>query len=367
MQYEKARILLDKFERGTLSQTETVILESWYLDWPVEGHDDLSQSEISSELKILRSSVPDLVHTKRLRLFPRLVAAASVLIAVAAGVYYLAAQRSSPELVISTKNIRPGFNQAILTLANGKKIPLKSAQAGSLSIQGNAVIKKAGDGTLIYDLRPGAPQGEGGYNTIRTPRGGQYKIILSDGTSVWLNADSYLRFPSSFTGSERRVELSGEAYFEVAKNRQKPFIVTGKSQTVEVLGTHFDVSTYPGETISRTTLVEGSIKINGKVTLKPGEQSRVRGKEIEVIAVDPANAVAWKDGKFRFENENIKDIMREVSRWYDVEVSYQGEITHQEFSGSVSRFDEIAKVLDLLQSTNTVHFKAEGRRIIVMP
>lgn len=367
MQHEKAKKLLDKFENGTISDSESAILENWYLDWPDSGHKNLSEAEISAELEKIRASLPDLVQAKRIPLFPRFIAAASILIAIAAGGYYWIANQSSNDLITSTKNIHPGTNLATLTLANGQIIQLNSAKVGSLSTEGNTIIKKAEDGTIIYNIRSTEPEGKIGINTISTPKGGQYKIILADGTSVWLNADSYLRFPSSFTGNQRRVELSGEAYFEVTKDQKKPFIVASKTQTVEVLGTHFDISCYPEEALSRTTLLEGSVKLNDKVILKPGEQSRIRGNEVSVVPVDVTNAVAWTEGKFSFENENIKDIMRVISRWYDVEIFYQGEITHQEFSGSVSRSDNIAKVLDLLESTNTVHFKAQGRRIIVMP
>ncbi|TCD28692.1 FecR family protein [Pedobacter psychrodurus] len=367
MQHEKAKKLLDKFENGTLSESESAILESWYLGWPVGAHKGLSEAEVSAELIKLRASIPNLVQVNRIPLFPRFIAAASILIAIAFGGYYWIADQSSHNLIKNTKNIHPGTNLAALTLANGEIIQLNSAKVGSLFTEGNTIIKKAEDGTIIYNVRSAEPEGKNGINTISTPKGGQFKIILADGTSVWLNADSYLRFPSSFTGNQRRVELSGEAYFEVKKDQKKPFIIFSKTQTVEVLGTHFDISCYPDEALSRTTLLEGSVKLNDKVILKPGEQSRIHGSEVSVVPVDATNAVAWKEGKFRFENENIKDIMRVISRWYNVEILYQGEITHQEFSGSVSRFDEIAKVLDLLESTNTVHFKAEGRRITVMP
>ena len=211
------------------------------------------------------------------------------------------------------------------------------------------------------------------YNTITTPKGGQYQVTLMDGTRVWLNAASSLHYPTVFKGSERSVQLTGEAYFEVAKNSKMPFRVTSNGQVTEVLGTHFNINSYPDEQGTTTTLLEGSVRIlNAKsdaaILLKPGQQSGsdASGK-IKVANVNPEQFVAWKDGKFIFTNANIESIMRQVSRWYNVEIEYKGDASKEKFGGRTSRFTNVAELLEILELTDHVQFEIEGRRIIVMP
>ncbi len=292
----------------------------------------------------------------------------------------------------ATKNyyvndLGPGTAKAVLTLDNGVKINLDDAANGKLASESGINITKTKNGQLVYEVKDpdrGTKPGPGkspAYNTITTPRGGQYQVNLPDGSSIWLNAASSLKFPATFAGlEERRVELSGEAYFEIAKvfknkdlglktreTERVPFIVVTGKQQVEVLGTHFNINGYHDEPVIKTTLLEGSVRLNGNTLLKPGEQAVNSGSSIEVNAADTELAIAWKNGKFKFVNENIRDLMRKLARWYDADVVYEGQMTNKDFSGSVSRFDHISKILDVLESTNTVHFKVEGRRITVMP
>jgi ferric-dicitrate binding protein FerR (iron transport regulator) len=214
------------------------------------------------------------------------------------------------------------------------------------------------------------------YNTITTPRGGQYQVTLSDGTKVWLNAASSIRFPVLFTGNERKVEITGEAYFEVAKNVSKPFKVKTISSEVEVLGTHFNVNAYDDEAVAKTTLLEGLVKVSvpqtgGKLAarfLQPGQQSGItKDGRISVLNnADTEEAVAWKNGRFQFRSADLKSILRQISRWYDVDVVYKGNVDLH-FTGQLTRDDYVSKVFDKLALTGEVHFKIEGKKIIVSP
>lgn len=267
--------------------------------------------------------------------------------------------------------IKPGSNKAILILANSQSVTLDSTKQGNVAAQSNVLVVKNQKQALQYKTNTSiAENNVPEFNTLITPRGGQYQLQLADGTKVWLNAESRLRYPVSFTGKERVVELTGEAYFEVAKNIDMPFKVVTGSKTVQVLGTHFNVNAYPNE-IYRTTLLEGSVKLNaingGSAKLRPGEQGFFDGRRgFNVTPADTAAAVAWKNGIFLFRNENINDIMKQVARWYDVDVSYGADVHHVKLGGSVSRYANISNLLNIIELTGSVHFKIEGRRIIVM-
>lgn len=297
----------------------------------------------------------------------KLVAAASLILVIGL-VFYLI---SKPKSLLSDRyanDIAPGGNKAILRLSNGKEIVLAGAGIGRLADESNVTINKSGDGTIAYNADgqvDAVVKGET-FNVVETPKGGQFTVGLADGTKITLNAASSLKFPVSFKGKERIVELTGEAYFEVAKNKTHPFIVKTGTESIQVLGTQFNVNNYTDEGSIKTTLLEGSVMIDGKTILKPGEQAVFSATGLRVNQVDTELAVAWKNNKFMFERARIQDIMKMVERWYNVQVIYQGEIPKEEFGGSVSRFDKVSKVLDILELTGNVHFRIEGRRIIVM-
>lgn len=266
----------------------------------------------------------------------------------------------------------PGNNKATLTLSDGSNIDLTDSRKGLLSKQGSVAVGKSGEGKIVYDAKQAEAKSAAIlYNMISTPRGGQYQVVLSDGTKVWLNAASSIKFPTVFTGHERKVELRGEAYFEVAKNKDMPFKIAVEHMSIEVLGTHFNVDAYKDEEAIKTTLLEGSVKLvtgNQQAFLKPGQQATLNQQQsFNIRSVNTEEAIAWKNGYFIFNNENIQSIMRKISRWYDVEVVYNGKVDERDFGGTVSRFDSVADVLKSLELTGTVHFKMEGRRIIVMP
>lgn len=308
----------------------------------------------------------------------RWVAAATVavLLSVAAWQWLQRpASRPAPPAIAtspSKNDIAPGGNRAILTLADGTQIPLDSAGAGQLAQQGNTHIIKLDSGQLAYRPTNGADATTLLYNTISTPRGGQFRITLPDGTQVWLNASSSLRYPTAFTGRERRVELSGEAYFEVAKNAGMPFRISSKEMEVEVLGTHFNVMAYDDEEVLKTTLLEGAVKVtrNGDSRrLLPGEQARVHKGSGSMDVLQDANteeAVAWKNGFIQFEGQDIKAAMRMLARWYNVEVDYRGAVPAH-FRGNIPRNVPVSQVLKMMELTGEVHFTIEGNRIIVSP
>jgi transmembrane sensor len=250
---------------------------------------------------------------------------------------YLKKSEAKHAVSEAKSDISPGGNIATLTLADGRKISLTDAKNGQLAEQSGIKISKTADGQLVYNITNAENSSLSlSYNTIETPPGGQYQVILPDGSKVWLNSASSLRYPVRFTGNERKVEISGEAYFEVAHNSKMPFRVINSNQIVEVLGTHFNIMAYPDESSTNTTLLEGSVRIikeNKSKIISPGQQTRVKNGDIDVASVDVTQVTAWKEGYFMFKNEDIQSIMRQISRWYNLEVKYQGDIPEKVFGG----------------------------------
>jgi hypothetical protein len=316
-------------------------------------------------------------QVKQLRLWPgfriksgmaSLIAAAAVAVIVFGIWFYsneLASSRRASRSEVTQNDIAPGKHTAMLTLASGRKINLSDAKTGVLL---NTSRFSYDDGSAIED--PVATDGNavnsktGRWNEVSTPKGGTYKVTLPDGTNVWLNAASTLRFPNRFIVGRRYVQLTGEAYFEVAKDRAHPFIVSSNRQQIEVLGTHFNVSNYPDEKTATTTLLEGSITINN-VLLKPNQEAVLMGLGGLVISnVEASDAMAWKDGKFRFNNTDLEVVLRQLGRWYDVDIRYIGEIPDRKFTGGIDRNINASEALDILKYLK-VNFKIEGKTIIV--
>ncbi|MGV3509199.1 MAG: FecR family protein [Sphingobacteriaceae bacterium] len=267
-------------------------------------------------------------------------------------------------------DIAPGSDKAILTLADGSRIVLGDSIKGEITKQGNSLVINTNNVVSYNTKNPGLnSNATPAYNTITTPRGGQYKIILPDNTVVWLNAASSLRFPTAFTGNERKVELTGEAYFEVAKNKAMPFKVNAGNSQIEVLGTHFNVMAYTDEHSTNTTLIEGSVKVikdNSEALLVPGQQAKVADK-INVASADVNEAIAWKNGLFQFKEAELKTILRQISRWYDVEIEYEGKLPKEKFRAEVSREANLSQVLKILEISGVNFTIKEGRKIIVKP
>jgi transmembrane sensor len=302
--------------------------------------------------------------------------AAVVLIVGVSAVYTLIKNKNHQQEIVNVNTsksaIAAGNNKAVLTLADGSNIILEAAADGILLQQGSATIIKVVDGELAYTSTNDKPT-KILFNSIAIPRGGQYKVTLSDGSKVWLNAASSLRFPADFKGNERKVELSGEAYFEVAKNAAMPFKVevAGKGE-VEVLGTHFNVNAYPDEATVKTTLLEGRVKVMGLAgrrssILYPGEQAQLdsTGQLSINKNVDTEHAIAWKNGNFNFSNANIEIVLRQLSRWYDVDIVFEGPVPQKQFNGEISRDLKLFQVLKLLEGNN-VFCRLEGKTLIVL-
>lgn len=307
-------------------------------------------------------------------LWPKAVAAAAavVLMVLSVGGYFYAQNRSietENRLSVNTHDVDPGGNKATLTLADGSKISLTDANNGELAKQSGVKISKSKNGELVYsviasDATPLA------YNTISTPKGGVYQVNLPDGTKVWLNAASSIKFPTTFAQlSQRKVELEGEAYFEVAKNKKVPFVVSTGGQQVQVLGTHFNISSYSDEGELKTTLLEGSVKViaANTIVLKPGQQSNLKRNGSGDLKVSTANitqVMAWKNGFFHFEKENLHEVMRQLSRWYDIEVIYEVDRHDDEFMGDIPRGIKLSEALKILSFEGT-QFRIEGHKLIV--
>lgn len=371
--------LLEKYKKDTCSESERAMVEHWYQQWD-PGEFDLSEEELMSDLQLIKERLPK--KNKTLKKYYG-IAAAIALIAVGLSFYFvkysdIGKTGNSETAMAKHQPIIPGGNKAILTLSDGRVIVLDSATKGQISRDNGIEISKSADGQLVYRIsaekryNSGERQLTAMFNTISTPRGGQYQVYLPDGTHVWLNAETKLRFPVSFDPKSRQVELSGEAYFEVAKNPNAPFKVKTGTQEVEVLGTHFNVNAYADEPISKTTLLEGKVKIwkgATSVLLNPGQQAgNIAGLPLKVkMLADPDAAIAWKNGLFKFEQEDLYTIMNKISRWYDVRVEYKGNFSGKTYGGDISRFKDVNEVLETMELTGTVHFKIEGRRIIVMP
>lgn len=369
MEIKEAKTLLNKYKEGHCTADEIALLESWYLSDSQEAV-TIVPEEIAELKARVWAGLPVHQHlVKRLNLWPRIAVAASVIICMAIGLIYY---QDKPNKQDDIAKIIPGSNKAILTLSDGKKINLNDVSKGTLATQSGITITKAADGQLIYTIAKIRGNKEAEFNTIQTPRGGQYQVILPDGTKVWLNASSTLTFPTFFVASERKVKLVGEAYFEVMHNKTSQFKVVSGNQFVTVLGTHFNISAYPDDHQVMTTLLQGKVKVqlnDNEVfeELNPGQQSILTGRTFKVRNVENDDAIAWKNNLFVFDNEELGSIMRKIARWYDVDVVCPPELEKMPFYGSVSRSKNIEQALRIMELTGTVHFKVEGRRITVMP
>ncbi|MGF7079298.1 FecR family protein [Mucilaginibacter sp. UYCu711] len=368
---EKINLIARKWQDGTITDLEKQQFEDWYADFDneLEIYSGESREETERRLYNLIAKKGN-IAPKRQSKWPRIAVAAAILFSLGIGSYYYSIKPDQPSVAqLQINDIAPGGNKAVLTLANGQQIVLTNAKNGQLAVQGNSEITKTADGDIVYQQTKGQTAlATLTYNTVSTPVGGQYHLTLADGTNVWLNAASSIKFPSAFTGNERKVEITGEAYFEVAHNAAKPFRVQSNQQVVEVLGTHFNVNSYADENATKTTLLEGSVKVtgsNGFKLIKPGQQAVLSGNNLSIAQADVEEAVAWKNGYFRFNDEKIESVMRKLSRWYNIAVTFEGKTSDEGFNGKISRYKNISQALKMLEKTKAVHFKVEGRRVTV--
>lgn len=334
----------------------------------------------SADLLIAGSGFEAGDETPRKLIYKWLSVAASLVVFFSAALYLYNSHQykvvKPAQIVTNHKNDTksnnlPQANKAILTLANGTKIDLNNAKTGAITRQGQTTINKTKEGIVAYNAE-NVKSAVVEYNVMTTPKGSKYELVLPDGTKVCLNAASSIRFPTAFVGKERDVELSGEGYFEVAKNKDKPFNISVNGTSVQVLGTHFDISAYKDDDFINTTLIEGSVRIkknNSIAMLQPGYQAVVENGS-DRIALSKANidkAIAWKNGYFVFTHEDILHIMKKVSRWYDVDVVDKGKIkTDQRFSGIFERSKSVDELLSYLEKLDAARFIKDGRRVTIM-
>ncbi|MBS1602900.1 MAG: FecR domain-containing protein [Bacteroidetes bacterium] len=356
--------LLEKEEYRILLGKE---LERTFMEDTFEGEEPEKRRERLNQLindKVAASSIPRIPMWKRS--WVRSIAAA-VVIAVATLLIYRRPPTTAPSQP-QTADIAPGHDGAILTLADGSKVVLDSAENSALPMQGSASLTLKNN-QLVYRTN-GQKAAEVTYNVLSVPRGRQFKLVLPDGTKVWLNAASMLRYPIAFSGSRREVEVSGEAYFEVAPNATIPFTVKKGNTQIEVLGTHFNVNAYDNESTEDITLLEGSVRVaNGgeSVVIAPGQQARITTGIRVRNDVDLEEVIAWKEGKFQFsESADIHSIMRQIADWYDVDIQYAGPV-NKHIGGAISRDVRLSEVLTVLETTGVVHFNIKGRTIEVLP
>lgn len=365
--------LLTRYRKGTASPDERALAENWYNAHAQEHENVISAEELAlAKAKIWMGVDSSISRYKPIKLWRRIAAAAAIILVVGIGYIYYDKDKLVQDLdqAAFENKILPGTSTATLTLASGKEINLSDAGSGAIADQGNVKIIKNAKGELLYEFS-GSGASVTGFNTVTTPKGGQYMVALADGSKVWLNAASSLKFPVNFTAvAQRKVELSGEGYFEIAKDASRPFLVVSAGQVVEVLGTHFNVNSYGDGGNVKTTLLEGSVRLKlGKSAkvLVPGQQAIARENEaLRVLDVDASDVVAWKNGYFMFNNESLENIMLSIARWYDVDIQFKDEaIKDDPFWGKVGRFSKVADVLRVLERTGEVHFRIEGRKIIV--
>jgi transmembrane sensor len=390
MNHSAMQKLLDRYLSGACSAEEQLKVEQW-LEQQQNADNEWTEMDAPAKaawMALLRQDVRHTIQSKAVappvipiykRPFFRMAAAAAIILMIGTGAWWLK-QGSSRDMVkireadLHLNDVLPGGNKAVLTLANGSTITLDSAANGKLAQQGNTTVLKAANGQLAYNAVNERPT-EVVYNTLATPRGGQYRLVLPDGSKVWLNAASSIYYPTVFRGKERKVSITGEAYFEITENAAMPFVVeattySGNRGEVKVLGTHFDVNAYNDEKTMNTTLLEGSVlvkKDGATALLKPGQQAQLP-KEGGIKLVNDADLeeiVAWKNGKTSFRKMDVENIMRQVARWYDVEIVYEDGIPDR-YTGTVSRDVPVSQLLRYLELSGGVHFRIEGKKITVL-
>jgi len=373
---QKTKQLIDKYLAGNATPDEVKKLERAYYQAAArmnptteEMPDEIDRIGMESWIALMR--LIEQKPARKIALWPRIAAAASILLFLSAGAYFVLKPKKPIQQIAILKpgtfknDVLPGKNNAYITLSNGRRVILSSATVGSLAQQGNTNIQKMKDGQVVYQA--GEKNAELVYNTLVVPRGGgKRELRLADGTLAILDAGSSIRFPVAFTGKDRRVSITGQVYFEVVHNDKQPFFVTAKGQTIEDVGTHFNVNAFDDEPVMKTTLLEGSIKFNDKL-LKPGEQAVVSSTGQMTIrnSIDVNEVTAWINDRFEFEeSDGLQAEMRQVARWYDLQVTYQGNKKQYHFGGDMLRNTKLSDVLRILES-NGLQFSIDGNKLIV--
>jgi ferric-dicitrate binding protein FerR (iron transport regulator) len=381
MEKEQLLTLIKGYWAGTLDPEQELLFLDWYNKTGLEEFTTLlEESGLSSQIP-LPGRPPDLpIHRAPVYRLKKWSAAAAIILLLGASTILLLQRKKEERQQATlhqniTTDLTPGNTGAVLTLADGKRIELDSSSRGVLGRQGNTTILNA-NGQVWYSPsgQPSQPTAEIAYNTLATGRGHQYAVVLPDGSKAWLNAASSIQYPTAFSDKERAVRISGEVYFEISTDPAKPFVVTmtGTDQRIAVLGTRFNVNAYEDEGAVRTTLLDGSVRVsNGPASLilHPGTQAIAERKDAKLIpdtTVNISQVMAWKNGLFHFDRADIRSVMRQLARWYDVEVEYEGTIT-EHFGGTISRNVNVSQVFQMLEMTGAAHFVVDGKKIKVSP
>lgn len=355
-------------QSGSDADLQTVLAEAWRNYQPEEAGREAG----AAAMERVYYRLSDEMDKPRMRIaWWKPAAAAAAIFMASLGIWQ--GMKPSPRVSVAEAGVvedaMPGGEKAILTLSNGRQIVLDSAANGLLAQQGGASVNKLSNGQLVYDDGEGTTSGEILYNTMTTPRGGQYRLTLPDGTKAWLNSASSITFPTAFAEATRSISITGEVYLEVAKDEKKPFRVKANGVEVAVLGTHFNINAYPDEGAVHTTLIEGKVKVTsdaGTRTIAPGEQVQAGKGKLDVQRnINLEQVMAWKNGRFVFEGESISRVMNQLSRWYDVEVGDIASVDDRFFL-DVPRSKKLSDVLKALELTGKVKFKIDGKKIIVM-
>jgi len=371
MKKYRANHLIDKLRDGKTTEDEFILIEYTIMVQRANPETALSEEEYSEHLSVIDSSMNKLVRKPVIiRSWIPISAVAAVLLIVSITGYFWRPGifDHQAEALESGSTILPGGNTAILHLESGQQINLSIVKNGEIARANGVAVTKTYDGLVEFNITASPNPGNSHLNSITTPKGGQYMIRLPDGSKVWLNAASTLSFPTTFDVT-RNVELSGEAYFEIAKDKTHPFIVKTKKQEVTVLGTHFNISSYDDDPDVETTLLEGSVKVASRqnsITLLPGEKSIIRGAKILVSKANLEDDLDWKNGYLILDNETFRGAMAKIARWYNVELTYETNPDNINIGGMVPRSAKINEILALMGQTGEVHFKIEGRRITII-
>ncbi|MBE7170158.1 MAG: FecR domain-containing protein [Williamsia sp.] len=373
--------LAEKFVNGTITPEEEKEFSAWYNSRqdeavPIPAGHAAGEQELKNRIwkQIQANTEANKRRGSSYPLFLRIAAAVILVVAAAGAFLYINNQRAVRSFAPVARQTLPGAvsGKVMLTLADGSQVVLDDTASGTVARQGQTRLVKSGNGQLAYYSSGNTGEATTVYNTISTQPGGQYVVVLPDSSRVWLNAVSSLHFPAAFRG-ERRVELSGEAYFEVTRHPAMPFIVSVNGVQVRVLGTHFNVMGYTDEGAVKTTLLEGSVKLSGSkaenIVLLPGQQGSLDpgGKHFSVTQAKMEDVMAWKNGDFHFEGAKVESIMRQVARWYDLSVRYEGNLSNIRLGGIISRRKSVNELLEILEATHQVHFRLEGSTVAVMP
>lgn len=375
--YSKEKALLERFSQGMTTAEENLQISQAFNEFAKQSEQQFEEQDLAQVGHQIWMQLPlqqQLSSSTSRKLWLKIATVAAVLVLIFSGLYFYVKNTGfdQEKNVLMKNDVRPGCIGATLTLGDGQEIKLADQQIGKLAQTGGVQISKLANGQLLYEIQDQNNQ-ENQMNTLSTARGEVYQLRLPDGSRVWINSASSISYNTNLNnqqrGGQRIVRLSGEAYFEIAKDKKHPFVVKTTGQQVEVLGTHFNISAYPSDKFTHTTLLEGVVKVSNASEsrlLKPNQQAELAGSGLKITDINAAYEVGWKDGVFVFNYEPLEAVMTKISRWYDLKIVYvDSSIKEELFFGTVSKFEQLSKALNMLARTEVVRFEVEGKTVRV--